>query len=146
MELRDKEQQPSGPDLSGSDLSVPDLSGPDSSGVGSTDGYKNRTVAGIYGVTLGAIGVHRFYLGYTSIGIAQILVTLLTCGVGALWGIIEGWLILWGGGLFDKDAHGNPLVKYAEPLPEEAEGIDGQSGDSHKNLATAAMYGVFLGA
>ncbi|WP_052566803.1 TM2 domain-containing protein [Candidatus Magnetobacterium casense] len=113
---------------------------------GSTDGYKNRTVAGIYGVTLGALGVHRFYLGYTGIGIAQILVTLLTCGVGALWGIIEGWIILWDGGFFDKDARGNPLVKYAEPLPTESGAGDDTPVAGQKNRATAAMYGVFLGA
>ncbi len=102
--------------------------------------YKNRTTAGIYGVTLGAFGVHRFYLGYKAIGTVQIIVTLLTCGLGALWGIIEGWLLL-GGVSFEKDAAGNPLLRYVEALPSET-----GSGVAGKNIAIAAMYGVFLGA
>jgi TM2 domain-containing membrane protein YozV len=58
-------------------------------------------------VFLGAWGVHRFYLGYTGIGIAMILVTIFTCGVGGLWGFIEGILILTGS--INTDAEGRPL-------------------------------------
>ena len=46
-------------------------------------------------------------MGYIGIGIAQIIVTLITFGVGAIWGFIEGILILvqddW------TDAQGRPL-------------------------------------
>jgi hypothetical protein len=52
--------------------------------------------------------VHRFSLGFTSIGVLQILVTIATCGVGGLWGIIEGGLILGGSGI-TTDADGRPL-------------------------------------
>jgi len=68
---------------------------------------KSRIAAGILGIVLGGLGVHRFYLGYVGIGIAQIAVTLVTCGIGALWGFIEGILILTGS--IDKDAKGQPL-------------------------------------
>ncbi|HAS08102.1 MAG TPA: hypothetical protein DCR52_02330, partial [Actinobacteria bacterium] len=51
-------------------------------------------VAGILGILIGGLGIHRFYLGYIGIGIAQIVVTLLTFGFGAIWGFIEGILIL----------------------------------------------------
>ena len=57
---------------------------------------KSKIVAGILGMLLGGIGVHRFYLGFTGIGVLQIFVTICTCGVGSLWGFIEGILILVG--------------------------------------------------
>jgi TM2 domain-containing membrane protein YozV len=63
--------------------------------------------AGLLGVFLGAWGVHRFYLGYTGIGILMIVVTILTCGIGGLWGFIEGILILTGS--INTDAEGRPL-------------------------------------
>lgn len=70
---------------------------------------KSKMVAGLLGIFLGSIGVHRFYLGYIGIGIAQIAVTIITCGIGSLWGFIEGILILTGNGI-KTDAQGNPLV------------------------------------
>ncbi len=65
---------------------------------------KSRLAAGVLGILVGGFGVHRFYLGYVGIGIAQIFVTLITFGIGALWGIIEGILIL--AGSFNRDAKG----------------------------------------
>ncbi|MEG0579606.1 MAG: TM2 domain-containing protein, partial [Niameybacter sp.] len=47
------------------------------------DTRKSKLVAGILQLVLGWAGVGRFYLGYNSIAIAQILVTLFTCGIGA---------------------------------------------------------------
>lgn len=67
---------------------------------------KSKMTAGLLGLLLGGFGVHRFYLGNVGIGIAQIAVTLITCGAGALWGFIEGILILAGEW---KDKDGNPL-------------------------------------
>jgi TM2 domain-containing membrane protein YozV len=68
---------------------------------------KSKLAAGLLGIFLGGFGVHRFYLGYVGIGIAQIAVTFITCGIGALWGLIEGILILTGN--INKDSQGNPL-------------------------------------
>src|SRR5690625_5701044 len=39
---------------------------------------KTKLVAGLLGIFLGGWGVHRFYLGYTNIGVWQIVVTILT--------------------------------------------------------------------
>ncbi|HBF33466.1 TPA: hypothetical protein DDW35_02760 [Candidatus Sumerlaeota bacterium] len=54
--------------------------------------------AGICGILLGALGVHKFILGYTTEGIIMLLVSLLTCGVGAtvmsVIGLIEGIIYL----------------------------------------------------
>ncbi len=71
-------------------------------------GNKSKMVAGLLGIFLGSIGVHRFYLGYTGLGIVQIVVTLVTCGLGGLWGFIEGILILCGKTI-TTDASGAPL-------------------------------------
>ena len=57
---------------------------------------KSKIVAGLLEIFLGSFGVGRFYLGYTSIGVAQILVTWLTCGFGALWPLIDGIMMLMG--------------------------------------------------
>ena len=69
---------------------------------------KSRQTAGLLGIFLGGVGVHRFYLGFTSIGVLQILVTIATCGIGGFWGITEGILILSGNGI-KTDADGRPL-------------------------------------
>lgn len=69
--------------------------------------WRNRWVAGILGVLLGAFGVHRFYLGYTGIGVLQIILSLCTAGIAGLWGSIEGVLILVG--MRFHDADGLPL-------------------------------------
>ncbi len=71
---------------------------------------KSRLAAGLLGIFLGGFGVHRFYLGYTNIGIIQIVVTVLTCGLGALWGLVEGILILTRNENFLTDANGVPLT------------------------------------
>lgn len=70
---------------------------------------KSRIAAGVFGIVLGGLGVHRFYLGYTAIGIAQILVTLVTCGLGWIWGLIEGILLLTKSPYFQTDAFGHPF-------------------------------------
>ena len=78
---------------------------------------KSKLVAGLLGIFVGAFGVHRFYLGYNTIGVIQILVTLvgglITCGFGSLggwiWGLVEGILILTGN--INKDAQGRPLAE-----------------------------------
>ena len=68
---------------------------------------RSKIIAGILGILLGGLGVHRFYLGYIGIGIIQIIVTMITCGVGAIWGFIEGILILCD--VINRDADGAPL-------------------------------------
>lgn len=72
---------------------------------------KSKMAAGLLGIFLGAFGVHNFYLGFTGKAIAQLLITLLTCGMlsfaSAIWGLIEGILILTGS--MNTDADGNPL-------------------------------------
>ena len=71
-------------------------------------GSRSKIAAGLLGVFLGGWGIHNFYLGYTNKGAIQIAVTIFTCGIGSLWGFIEGILILVGN--INTDADGNPLT------------------------------------
>lgn len=57
-------------------------------------GADKKLVAGICGILLGAWGVHKFILGYTTEGIIQIVITLVTCGIGGIVGIVEGIIYL----------------------------------------------------
>ena len=72
---------------------------------------KSKMAAGLLGIFLGAFGVHNFYLGFTGKAIAQVLITVLSCGMlsfaSGIWGLIEGILILTGS--ISVDANGNPL-------------------------------------
>ncbi len=67
---------------------------------------KSKLVAGLLGILLGGLGVHNFYLGFTGKGVAQILLSFCF-GIGAIWGLIEGIMILTGS--INKDAKGIPL-------------------------------------
>jgi len=54
----------------------------------------NKIVAGICGILLGSLGIHKFILGYTGAGLIMLMVTVLTCGIAGcvvhLIGLIEG--------------------------------------------------------
>ncbi|MBO4954657.1 MAG: TM2 domain-containing protein [Clostridia bacterium] len=73
---------------------------------GMVPGRKSRLVAGLLGIFLGGWGVHNFYLGNIGKAIAQIVLTFCF-GIGAIWGLIEGIMILVGS--INTDAQGNPL-------------------------------------
>jgi len=57
---------------------------------------KSKLTAGLLQIFLGGFGVGRFYLGYTTIGVLQLVVTFVTCGIGSVWGLIDGIMILVG--------------------------------------------------
>jgi TM2 domain-containing membrane protein YozV len=57
---------------------------------------KSKLTAGLLEIFLGSFGVGRFYLGYTGIGVAQIAATWLTCGIGGIWPLIDGIMMLTG--------------------------------------------------
>jgi hypothetical protein len=73
---------------------------------------KSKVVAGILGILLGSLGIHSFYLGRTGRGIAQIVVTVVTLGLGGIWGFVEGILILLSkpGSSWHQDANGVELA------------------------------------
>src|SRR5699024_1632416 len=59
---------------------------------------QSRLVVGLLGIFLGGFGVHRFLLGYTKIGLIQVLVSVLSCFILypliQIWGLIEGIMVL----------------------------------------------------
>ena len=79
-------------------------------GIDPPPGYmqRSRIAAGILAMLLGAYGIHSFYLGNTSRGLVQLLVSFLTCGFGAIfmtiWGILDGIKLL--DGRINTDANG----------------------------------------
>lgn len=68
---------------------------------------KSKIAAGLLGIFLGYLGIHNFYLGNTTRAVIQIIVSFFTCGVGGIWGFIEGIMIL--AGSINTDANGVPL-------------------------------------
>ena len=53
-----------------------------------------KLIAGLLGILLGGFGVHKFYLGMNTAGIIQLILGVVTCGVGGLIGLIEGIIYL----------------------------------------------------
>lgn len=53
---------------------------------------KSKLVAGLLNIFVAGVG--RMYIGQVGLGVAQLLVTIFTCGIGALWPVIDGIIIL----------------------------------------------------
>lgn len=72
---------------------------------------KQWIVALILGFFFGGFGVHNFYLGYTSKGIIQLILTIIVIGapITAVWVLIELIMILMRSGSYGYDAQGQPL-------------------------------------
>jgi TM2 domain-containing membrane protein YozV len=68
---------------------------------------KYKYVAAALALLFGYTGIHRIYLGFYWVGLAQLLVTIGTVGYGALWGFVDAILIF--SGHVNKDAKGRPL-------------------------------------
>ena len=61
-------------------------------------GADKKIAAGILGILIGSLGIHKFVLGYKTEGLIMLLGTVLTCGIGAMIfmpiGLVEGILYL----------------------------------------------------
>lgn len=78
---------------------------------------KSRMAAGLmgilFGLFLGGLGIHNFYLGYTKKAVIQLVICLvgfcLVIGplVSGIWCLVEGIMIL--AGNINEDANGVPL-------------------------------------
>jgi TM2 domain-containing membrane protein YozV len=67
---------------------------------------KTKMVAGLLQILLGGFGAGRFYTGHTGLAVGQIAATWLTCGIGGIWPLVDGIMILVNGG---TDAQGRKL-------------------------------------
>ena len=69
--------------------------------INDTSLQKSKVVVGLLGILFGSLGIHNFYLGYTSKAVAQLLLTLVgsifTCGLTAIaaeiWAFVESIMI-----------------------------------------------------
>ncbi|MHC4841227.1 MAG: TM2 domain-containing protein [Planctomycetota bacterium] len=68
---------------------------------------KQKLVAGLLQILLGGFAVGRFYIGDNKTAIWQLVVTWITCGMGALWPLIDGIMMLTSDDICD--ANGRPL-------------------------------------
>ena len=59
-----------------------------------TQPENKKIVAGVLALLLGSLGVHKFVLGYTTEGIIQIVISVVTCGIGGIIPFIEGIIYL----------------------------------------------------
>lgn len=66
---------------------------------------KQKLVAALLQILI-PIGIGRFYIGDNKTGTWQLVVTILTCGIGALWPFIDGIIML---ASDSKDAQGRLL-------------------------------------
>ena len=57
-------------------------------------GADKKVLAGVLGILLGGLGIHRFVLGDTTGGLIRIAITVVTCGAGSLIGLVEGIIYL----------------------------------------------------
>jgi TM2 domain-containing membrane protein YozV len=57
-------------------------------------GADKKVPAGICAILLGWLGVHKFLLGYTTEGVIQLILGVLTCGLTNIIGIVEGIIYL----------------------------------------------------
>jgi TM2 domain-containing membrane protein YozV len=64
---------------------------------------KSKIVAGVLQLTLGTLGVGRFYMGNVGMGLGQ----LFTCGGFGIWALIDGIMLLTGNN--HTDAQGRIL-------------------------------------
>ena len=53
-----------------------------------------KVLAGVLAIVLGGLGVHKFILGYTQEGIIQLILGVVTCGIGGIIGLVEGIIYL----------------------------------------------------
>ncbi len=60
----------------------------------SIPGADKKVVAGVLGILLGGLGIHKFYLGYTKAGIIQLVISVVTCGALSVLGFVEGIIYL----------------------------------------------------
>lgn len=67
---------------------------------------KSKVIAAILQFLLGSFGAGRFYTGHIGLAIGQIAAVWLTCGIGILWPVIDGVMMLTGK---VTDAQGRPL-------------------------------------
>jgi TM2 domain-containing membrane protein YozV len=72
---------------------------------------RQKIIAGLLALFVGALGVHQFYLGKNGLGITMLLITVLTCGYGSIitgiWALVDAISIFMGS---TTDVNGQALI------------------------------------
>jgi len=58
------------------------------------DVNSKKILCGVMGILLGGLGIHRFLLDDAQGGIIRIVITVFTCGLGSIIGLVEGIIYL----------------------------------------------------
>ncbi|MEV7555348.1 DUF1707 domain-containing protein [Amycolatopsis sp. NPDC089917] len=66
---------------------------------------KSKVAAGVLQIVL-PFGIGRFYTGHVGIALAQLALVVFTCGIGVVWPVVDGIVLLANGG---TDAQGRRL-------------------------------------
>ena len=109
----------------------------------STMAHKNKLTAILLSVFVGGLGIDRFYLGYTGLGVAK----LLTCGGLGVWALIDLVMICTGS---LRPADGSPWeeevraseVQTAAPVQPAAVNNDVTSIETLEKLAKLHEQGI----
>ena len=105
--------------------------------------HKNKLTAILLSVFVGGLGIDRFYLGYTGLGVAK----LLTCGGLGVWALIDLVMICTGS---LRPADGSPWeeevraseVQTAAPVQPDAINSGSASFDALERLAKLHEQGI----
>jgi TM2 domain-containing membrane protein YozV len=61
-------------------------------------GADKKIPAGVLGILMGGLGLHKFVLGYTTAGFTMLVISVVSCGIGYpvmhIIGLIEGIIYL----------------------------------------------------
>ena len=72
---------------------------------------KSKIAAFLLAFFIGTLGIHQFYLGKNGLGAAMLIITVVTCGWGAIvtgiWALIDAIVIITGG---CRDSLGRELI------------------------------------
>ncbi|MDT2732739.1 TM2 domain-containing protein [Streptococcus parauberis] len=79
---------------------------------------KSKVVAGVLALLLGSLGIHWFYLGFTSRAVIRLIIWLIVFWTGfgfvimAIWALLDGILLLTAkeGSKWHKDSSGLELM------------------------------------
>jgi predicted lipid-binding transport protein (Tim44 family) len=82
--MSDEQQQQPDPSPETPDQVVDQEAPPAAPAGGPLPGADKKMLAGILGILIGSLGIHKFVLGYQKEGLIMLLVTVLTCGFGGL--------------------------------------------------------------
>jgi uncharacterized protein (DUF58 family)/TM2 domain-containing membrane protein YozV len=102
---------------------------------------RTKLLMAVLWIFASGFGGPRFYLGHTRTAVAQLLVTLFTCGVGWWWGFIDGFFLLVGE---PTDSQGLPVSGWFSPRGEVMDVYERRAKPVGRSLLGIAFHGGVL--